>query len=243
MEYLLITLIMFLGAFLQGITGFGSGLIAVPLLAIFLPLTLITPLLSVINLVLALYLSWMLRHAIQLRQWLPLLFTGVLGTLVGNFLLVWLNVDLLQLIMALLVITVGLIFWFGLQLKSTGTPWQQGFTGTIAGFCNGALTLSGPPVVLFLTSYGLARVSFRATLAVFFFTIAVTNVLSFSLQGSYELAHIPMLLAMAAGALIGGWIGHRISDYLSEQLFRKVSLLLVIAAGIIACWSALQKIF
>src|SRR5690554_5123097 len=96
MDYLVITLIMLLGAFLQGLTGFGSGLIAVPLLAIYLPLTTITPTLSIINLLMATYLSWMLRRHVLWSQWKWLLCMGVLGTLLGNFLLAQVNLVGLQ---------------------------------------------------------------------------------------------------------------------------------------------------
>src|SRR5690554_4129000 len=81
LDYLFIISIMFIGACLQGITGFGSGLIAVPLLTLILPLSVITPTLSIVNFVMASYLAWMLRHALHIRHWRPLLVSGIIGTL------------------------------------------------------------------------------------------------------------------------------------------------------------------
>ncbi|WP_417658409.1 sulfite exporter TauE/SafE family protein [Pseudidiomarina sp.] len=240
MDYFLIISIIFIGACLQGITGFGSGLIAVPLLTLLLPLSVITPTLSVVNFVMATYLAWMLRHSLHIKHWQPLLISGVLGTLCGNYLLAYLRLDWLQMGMAVMVIAVALLFWFGIQLRHKSTPKLQSVTGLLAGFSNGALTLGGPPVVLFLTGNGLDRITFRATLTLFFWVLALTNIVSFSVQQRYQLEHVPILICLLIGAITGAWLGHRISDRLSEQLFRKLSLLLVIIAGGVAFFSALR---
>ncbi|MGQ4275997.1 sulfite exporter TauE/SafE family protein [Pseudidiomarina sp. E22-M8] len=232
MEYYLIALIMFAGASLQGITGFGSGLVAVPLLSLLIPLPQLTPLLSVINVVMAIYLCWLLRHYFSITKWYGLLAAGVIGTLVGNFALAYLPLATLQQGMAIFVISAGLLFWFGVQIKARATASQQAFTGLIAGFANGALTLGGPPVVLFLTANRLDRSQFRATLALFFLVLGMTNVTSFALQGSYTNTGSVSLLALLIGALTGAYFGHRISHLLPEALFRKLTLVIVIGAGL-----------
>ena len=238
MDYFLIFLIMFVGAALQGITGFGSGLIAVPLLTLVVPLSVITPTLSIVNLVMASYLGWLLRHAFTVKQWLPLLIFGVIGTLAGNYLLAHIRLDWLQMSMAVLVISVAVLFWFGVQLRHQATAKLQAFTGLVAGFSNGALTLGGPPVVLFLTGNGLDRISFRATLTLFFWVLAFTNVISFASQQRYQQEYLPIVFALVVGAVSGAWLGHRVSALLSEALFRRISLFLVVIAGIIALISA-----
>ncbi len=234
MDYIWIFLIIFSGACLQGITGFGSGLVAVPLLSLLLPLTVITPLLSVINLTLAIYLSWVLRRYISIKKWQPLLIAGVVGTLLGNYALAYYDLELLQKAMAIAVILVAAIFWSGLQFHTRATPFQQRFTGWLAGFGNGALTLGGPPVVLFLTSHRLDRLAFRATLALFFLVLALTNVTSFAVRGIYQFELLPLLLTLLSGALSGAWLGHYLSPKLSERFFRRLTLGLVMVAGIVA---------
>ncbi len=239
MDYLYIFMIMFSGALLQGITGFGSGLFAVPLLSLLLPLTLITPLLSVVNLVMALHLCWLLKSYLRIRPWLPLVTFGVIGSLLGNYLLLHYNVGGLQMAMAIFVLIVALLFWFGVQVKTQATPPQQAFTGLLAGISNGALTLGGPPVVLFLTSQRLDRLAFRATLTWFFLIIATANVTSFTLQQRYDSGMIDELAVLLAAVISGAWLGHHISPKLSDQLFRKVSLLLVMVAALMALLKAL----
>ncbi|CAB0149857.1 hypothetical protein PSI9734_00434 [Pseudidiomarina piscicola] len=237
MEYYLIALIMFAGASLQGITGFGSGLVAVPFLSLLLPLPQLTPLLSVINVAMAVYLCWLLRHHFTWYKWRSLLITGILGSLIGNTALIYLPIQILQQGMALFVISAGLIFWFGLQFRLAATPLQQSTTGLLSGFANGALTLGGPPVVLFLTASRLNRSEFRATLALFFLVLGLTNVSSFALQGSYSYANIPTFVALLIGAIAGAFTGHSVSHLLPEKVFRKLTLSIVIGAGLMVLFS------
>lgn len=238
MDYLYIFMIMFSGALLQGITGFGSGLLAVPLLSLLLPLTLITPLLSVVNLVMAVHLCWLLKGYLAIRPWLPLVLFGVIGSLIGNYILLYYDVGLLQIGMAVFVLLVALLFWFGVQLTLAAKPLQQAMTGLLAGISNGALTLGGPPVVLFLTSQRLDRLSFRATLSWFFLVIAAANVTSFTVQQRYDVGMLDELGVLLLAVISGAWLGHHISPKLSDQLFRKVSLLLVMIAALIALLKA-----
>lgn len=233
MDYYLIALIMFAGASLQGITGFGSGLVAVPLLSLLIPLPQLTPLLSIINVVMALYLCWLLRHYLAPRKWLALLIFGVVGTLLGNWALAQLPLTWLQLGLAIFVISVGALFWFGLQIRAGAGKRQQSLIGLASGFANGALTLGGPPVVLFLTANRLERTSFRATLTLFFLVLGLTNVTSFSLQGAYTAANWGYLMVLLMGAIAGTYLGHRLSPLLPESLFRRLTLLLVISAGVV----------
>lgn len=238
MDLLFIFLIMFCGALLQGISGFGSGLIAVPLLTLLLPLTTLTPVLSLVNLVMALHLCWLLRSYLSLRQWLPMVVFGVLGSWLGSALL-YFDLRWLQLGMAVLVLTAALLFWFGVQLQTRASRSQQALIGTVAGISNGALTLGGPPVVLFLTAQRLDRLPYRATLSFFFGVIAAANVLAFSLQHRYELAQLPLLATLLLAVISGAWLGHRLSPRLSEQRFRRLTLLLVMFAGLTALFRSL----
>ena len=77
-----------LGAyFIRGITGFGSGLIAVPLLALILPLQTVVPLVLVLDLCASLIMSHKARAHVQWAEIVPLLPASLLGIIVGATLL------------------------------------------------------------------------------------------------------------------------------------------------------------
>lgn len=232
-DYLLAALIMFAGALLQGITGFGSGLVAVPLLSLLLPLTLITPTLSIVNLLLAGFLYLKLHSYVTIRDWQPLLVAGIGGSLIGTVALAHIQLDWLQRGMAVFVVLVGILLWTGVRFQLPPTPRNQSWIGILAGFSNGALTLGGPPIVLFLSNQQLAILTFRATLTVFFLALATTNVLSFTLQGRYTVDMWSWVLVLVVSALVGAWCGHKVSIQLPERWFRHLTLSVVIGAGLL----------
>lgn len=234
MDYLLAALIMFSGALLQGMTGFGSGLLAVPLLSLLLPLTIITPTLSIVNLILAGFLYLKLHRHVAPKQWQTLIVAGIVGSLIGTLALAHIQVGWLQRGMAIIVVMIGLLLWCGIRFNLRATRRHQSWLGLLAGFSNGALTLGGPPIVLFLSNQQLAALTFRATLTLFFLALAATNVISFGVQGKYTLALAPWLMSLIAGALVGAWCGHNLSVRIPEARFRQLTLTVVIIAGMVA---------
>ena len=74
--------------FIRGITGFGSGLIAVPLLAHFMPLQTVVPLVLILDFSASLVLSRYTRAQVRWNEIGPLLPTSLIGILAGVSLLV-----------------------------------------------------------------------------------------------------------------------------------------------------------
>lgn len=74
--------------FIRGITGFGSGLISVPLLALFLPLTFVVPLILLLDFTASIVIGGFNRQHVRWREVLILIPFGVIGVVVGTHLLV-----------------------------------------------------------------------------------------------------------------------------------------------------------
>lgn len=234
LEWFIIPLIMFIGALLQGITGFGSGLIVVPLLSLLLPLTLLTPALSLVNVALTAYLCWRLRAHLHHFQYGALLIAGCLASIIGAISLHYFDPKLLQLLLAIGVTATGIVFWFGVKFPLSAHWTAQFLVGLLAGFSNGALTLGGPPVVLYFSQLNLPKFHFRGALSVFFLALALTNVATFASQGEYQATTLLLSFKLLLGAILGATVGHSVSQILSEEIFRKLTLLTVIFAGLVA---------
>jgi len=83
-QLLLAALIIFGAYLMRGIAGFGSGLIAIPLLALMLPLTIAVPMVGLLDYISSPSHGVKHRQSIQWRPLLPLLpftFPGVLTAL------------------------------------------------------------------------------------------------------------------------------------------------------------------
>ncbi len=91
--------IIFLAYTVKGLSGFGSGLIAIPLLAFIFPLTFIVPVLGLLSYSGTIMQSFHLREQVVWRDMLPLIPFSLLGIVSAIWLLV--NVDANSLVMAL----------------------------------------------------------------------------------------------------------------------------------------------
>ncbi len=80
--------VILLAYFIRGIAGFGSGLIAVPLLALFLPLTFVVPLILLLDFTASLVMGGLDLKRVQWREVGMLIPFSLMGVIVGTQLLV-----------------------------------------------------------------------------------------------------------------------------------------------------------
>jgi len=232
-EYIIAGIVLLLATTLQGISGFGSGLVAVPILALWFPLTTLTPSLSVINIFVAAIIYWKNREAARPSQWKWLIISGVLASLVAGSLLLNINEQWLKIALGLVILLVAALLASGRQLPTAEHTAGYISIGTGSGILNGLMTLGGPPIVLFLANARLPKQQFRATLSLFFLAIAVANVVNFSRQGIYQTEHLHLVATLLPAAIVGAAIGQRLQHHFSESRFRQLTIALMLLSGMI----------
>ena len=95
--------VMMLAYFVRGIVGFGSGLISVPLLALFLPLTFVVPLVLLLDFTTSLILGGRDFKRVQLKEVGLLIPFSIVGVILGTQLLMNLPVTPMLLTLAVFV--------------------------------------------------------------------------------------------------------------------------------------------
>jgi uncharacterized membrane protein YfcA len=149
---------------LKGLSGFGAGLIAIPILSIVLPVTIVVPAVSLLSYGANLIQSFKLR---QDACW-PDIWPLIPFCLFGVFLAVWLlvNVDAKQLALAmgLFVMTYALYSLLPMR-KLTGSRSCAIPFGGLGGFIGALFGSSGFIYVTYLKLRPLNRTQFRATVA------------------------------------------------------------------------------
>lgn len=238
---LLAMLCMGFASIIGGATGFGTALIATPLmLLVGIEVTDVV----VVNLLVG--LATRLAATVQLRAHIEWRRVGWLGaaSLPGAWLGV-LTVALLPLAymkpaVGVLTVLCGL----ALAIQPSGGPRPPSrkalsVAGFVSGYFGSTTSLNGPPVVLLLGRAKLAPMSFIADLAGFF---VITNTLSLILLWIYSdvgLAAIwPMLLGCLVVGLVCNRLGIAIARRLSVGTFRWGVVVLVVAAGILTILTA-----
>ena len=83
--------------------------------------------------------------------------------------------------------------------------------GFLGGFLNGSISIGGPPVILFLTSQGTSKDTFRANLAAYFALTGGLATLGFALVGLLTRDVMVYAAALVPAALLGIYVGVRLS--------------------------------
>lgn len=111
--------------------------------------------------------------------------------------------------------------------------------GLTAGAMTSALGAPGPPVVLYLSSLGVDKTTFRA-LALSTFIVMQTG----ALLGQVFYVGVDgrvwgFALVLVPVAAIGAIVGHRLCRHVSERAFRRVVLVLLLVTGGYMLWQGL----
>jgi uncharacterized membrane protein YfcA len=224
------------GAFVQSATGFGFALVLSPaLFAVLDPVEAVTALLVLglaLNL-LVLFEGGRPEH-VDWRALAPVLLAALPGLGAGVIALTRLSKHSLQVIVGVAVIlAAGWQLW---QRRHRDRPDLPAATGWAVGFVSGALTtsisVSGPPMVLWLEARGVRPEEFRATLAASFLALNLAGgVVLLAAEGSGALRAgtvAPLLGLVVIGYALGALAFRR----LDRERFFVVVLALVAVTGV-----------
>ena len=229
----LASLILFVAYFIRGISGFGSGLVAIPLLAHILPLQFVVPWILLLDFTASLVLggSSQDRKAVCWREIGWLLPTTVLGIFIGAALLVNLPKPPLLMGLGIFVSAFGLRSLLFLHRNTTLSHWWSLSTGMLGGLVGAMFGTGGPPYVIYLTHRIHNKRQLRATFSGLFMLDGGLRVIIFAASGL--LNQDTMFLACLAGLpflALGLYTGHRIHLGLSnESMTRMIGILLVVS--------------
>lgn len=216
----------------RGIAGFGSGLIAVPLLALMLPFTLVVPLVVLLDYIASASQGAANRTDIRWREILPLLPFSVLGVLIALFALSRTEAELLLQALGVFVIAFALFTLSGYTPKQGAARGWGILAGTSGGLIGTLFGTGGPFYVMYFKARGLDKAAFRATFATTFLIDGAGRLLGYIGSGLLTLSFLSvaaMALPLMAVAL---YLGGKIQTQLSQQAFQHGISVLLILSGI-----------
>ena len=229
-----------LSGLVQGVAGFGSGRVAAPLLALFLPLETVVPLITLLSPLISFQVLFHLRHAIRFERVRGLLVGFALGTPLGLLLLTHAPAALLLGALGALLTGYALLSLAGRQPRS---PWLRDWRlalGLVSGALGSAFSTSGPPVILHVAAHpewGMDHQ--KATLALFF---GISNFITLGalamgglVTGQVFIWFLWSLPLLAAGTQLG----IRLYRYLGPHDYRRLTFGLILVMGILLLWRSL----
>lgn len=223
-----------LAYFVRGVTGFGSALVAVPMLAHFLPLTLVVPLIVALDVLAALLLTGSGQRGghVAWREVGWLLPGSLLGIGVGLWLLVQLDRAVLLTTLGVLVCAFGIRQILGLHgERPVARAWAlpAGMTG---GAIGAVFATGGPPFVIYLSHRLRDKQALRATLSAVFLIDGAVRLAGLAALGLLGQAGSVAYLAVGVPAMgLGLLAGHRVHLGLDPRHMAIVVGGLLVASG------------
>lgn len=227
------------GGFVNGLTGFGTGLTALPFW-----LQVVEPLIAaqlaagcaVGGQVATLAHIW---HAIDWRRLAPTLLAGLIGVPIGIWLLPYVSLGAFKLTIGLVLIVYSSVMLLAAgRIKiAAGKRRAEAVVGFVGGILGGIAGLSGPAPTIWAALKGWDKQERRIFLQAFNVTI-LTAMLAMSAARGQMGARFLLALAVALpGTLVGAGLGWLVYRRLDDLRFDRIVLVLLLVSGIGLVWS------
>lgn len=227
-----------IGGILKGATGAGTPVLAVPVMAMFFGVDVAVVTMLIPNLVNNFWQGWQYRDSVMPRRFMVVfVVAGMVGVVIGTWLLVSLSPTILMLMVAF-----GVFSYIAFRLARP--EWQVPErlhqvlatpVGVMSGVLQGASGVSAPVSITFLNAMRLTRPVFIGTISWFFAWMTVAQLPALALSGvltwermGYSLGALALISAFMP---VGGMIGKRISRETFDRAL--LALLFLIAVKIV----------
>jgi uncharacterized membrane protein YfcA len=214
-ETVALNIVVLLAGFTQGFTGFGSVLVALPLLTLFLEVRTVVPLVTLFSLVINIVLFFQVHKQLNFARIWILLGASVPGIVCGVYILRKFPARYLEVVIGVILIAFPLYLFrvkepVG-ELKG-GWPWLFGF---LSGLLGGSIAASGPPVIVYSSLQPWDKHEVKSTLVGYFLLSTLGVIVVQGLNGliteevtSYFMAGYPVLVvSVLAGSLLFQKVG------------------------------------
>ena len=231
---LLVSLTAVLAGVVQGVTGFGSGIVIMMVLPMFSLLTQSAGISTAICMFLNISMVYTYRQHINFKKiWAPIiLFMCVCTTTIYFSTMV--NQVLLKKIFGVFFILLSIYFLFinkGSERRKLSLPVSIIFI-VISAMCDGLFGVGGPLMVVYFLSQTHSTHEYLGTIQAFFLINCVYNTCLRAMNGILLVEHIPLILFGVVGIVAGGFIAGKIVDKLDGAMLRKLTYIMIGISGL-----------
>ena len=219
--------------FVNGLTGMGTGMTALPFWAHVLTPTLASPLVVACSIVGQLQTFPAIWHAIDFRRLLPFVAGGLLGVPFGVLLLPMIDAATFRTAVGTLLIVVCafLLMHQGRRALTFGGRIADAFVGLVGGVLGGLSGLSGILPTVWTELRRWEKDARRAVLQGFNLSILIFAIVSQAVSGLLTVELGKLFLLAVPGTILGAWVGRRLYGRLDTARFSRVVLVLLIIGG------------
>ena len=240
MREALVFLAFALGGAVHSAAGFGSALVAMPILTILIAPPLAAPLMNSVGLLLAAAIWYQHRGRWPWRDSLPLILASLVGVPFGTYALVHLPERAVLAFLGCLLLAYSI---FELRTGANNrnpeiAPARRdpicagaAVAGLLAGVLGAAYAANGPPAIIYGRLRGWPRAEFKSVLQSLFLINGIATVIWQGSTGLFTRTVGWYAVFALPGLALGAAIGYRIDKRLNHEQFRVMTLVLIAALG------------
>ena len=228
-----------LAGFVNGITGFGAAMVAMPLATQGMDITLAVPACSLMVWVVSLEQGWRYKGHTDWRRIRPVLIGAFPGALVGFFVLRHLPPQHLKLALGIFLLAYacwGLFLEDG-KVRVVAAIWGYA-AGLLSTMFGSAFSFNGPPLAVYASLSGWGKIVSKAGLAMTFIVTSSLMVLAQACAGAHNGITLAAMLIGAPAAIFGSWLGFLASRTMGDTTYRKLFFGFIACVGLNFLWQA-----
>ncbi|WP_419780862.1 sulfite exporter TauE/SafE family protein [Maridesulfovibrio sp.] len=230
--FVLVPAIFFIAGLMQGLTGFGCALIAMPLLTYVVDIKIAVPVCTLCAMFINLNMTYKLRKSLDKAKILPLLIGSVPGSIFGTVVLKEVNGDYIRLLLGVLISGFAAYSLLARPIKLHISDRWGYLSGFLTGAIHAAVSAGGPPTIIYSSLRGWDKDSFKATLVAFFMASGIMAAAGHLLSGLTTIYIFKLFMASTLPIVMGTLAGGMISGLLSEDFYRRIVMVLLVIMGL-----------
>jgi uncharacterized membrane protein YfcA len=226
MDEIVLVLITFVAATVNGALGYGFSSITMPVALLFYTNRILNPAMVLVELVLNSYVLFLNRQNIPniFRRIVPILIGLAVGVAIGSYILSLVQPSWVKFVTYFLLLPLILLQAAGIRKpikaeKAIGVPFGVGI-GTLYS----VTTISGPPLALLFNNQGYEKQDFRAALGVIRVAEATLTAIAYGIIGFYSVESMEVMPYIVPSGLVGIPLGAFLIRWMDPETFRRLCM-------------------
>lgn len=221
--------------FIEGITGFGCTVLALPFCSMLVGLKTAVPSLVILTLLMSIYIVVISYKKIIWKVYFKIIFFVIIGLPLGMYFFSILPENILKKILAIFMILVSLR---GLYISFKNSPIKKvnnfilDLSLFLGGCIHGAFGSGGPLIVIFATRALSDKSSFRATLSMVWLTLNSIIVYKYFLNNTINNNIANIVLYSIPFLIVGAVLGNIAHNKIKDKHFTKIVYSVLFISGI-----------
>jgi uncharacterized membrane protein YfcA len=221
-------------AAVRGFSGFGSGLIFMPVAAACFDPKVAAGVLYIIDTVLILPFVAKAVGKVDWREIAPLGIGAVVTVPAGVAVLVYVDPIPLRWGLSLAILVSVGVLALGWRYRGPTRAWASLLVGAIAGFMSGSAQIPGPPVLIYWLGRQVVSAAMRANAIVFFMFTTIVSGIALFVGGIFTREVGVLSVALFPVYAVGIFVGGRLFGRASEATYRRIAYATILFSAIVS---------